>query len=189
MASGRNKRQATLDANTAAATANYNAAAQQQLKPTDIQNAADTNAMKVLNNTGDWANNSEVNWSGGNLAMLKNEQAMRNRGAYTFGANSADPNLLAALNSQEEANAGQSDALGFESAISNAKANAQNYALGSAGLTSGRVGSVLGPSASLASGMSQQATQFSMQPGIWSQVLLTAMANAKDAAKAASGAP
>lgn len=114
---------------------------------------------------------------------LKGEQAAQNRGSATFGAQNANSNLLAGLNSQEEANAGQMDAVGFQDAVSSRKSEARGEAATSAGLQGARLGTLGGQTSSYAT----NANQLAAQPGFWQRFLFQAMSNMQAAAGAGGG--
>jgi hypothetical protein len=152
----------------------YQDAARQQMAGTPLQAAGDRNALATLNYTGDYAGMPGVNWSAGQLGLYKQEAAKQNRGAYTFGKQYADPNLLAGLGAEEEGQAAQADQLGRERAVGEAKGNAQNYALQSGGLTAQRYGNVLGQSADYAANLGK----INSQPGFWSNLLMAGLGTA-----------
>lgn len=116
-------------------------------------------------------------------SKLKGEQAQQNRGTATFGANNADPNLLAGLNATEEANAGQMDSLAFQDAVSTRQNQARGEAATSAGLQGARLGTLGGQTNSMA----QQSNQLAAQPGVWNQILMEMIRNSKQAASAGAG--
>lgn len=156
--------------------------AQAQLQPSAGEKALSEDAMSVLNYKGDYAGLP-------GLIMptfynrLKGEQAQQNRGAATFGAQNADPNLLAGLNAQEEARAGEMDALAFQDAVS----TRQNQARGLAGQSAALQGARLGTLGNQTSSASTNAQQLAAQPGFWTRFLFQAMSNAQQAAAAGAG--
>lgn len=144
MASGQNRayeRERTLaDQQAATRTAVQN----QAMQETPTQAAINAQNLRIINHQGDWKDSKDVNWASGQVAALKNQRAEQNRGAYTMGAQYADPNLLAGMGAQEEARAAQDEALSSEAAINEAKARATGQGLQSVGLTNQRYGAVLG---------------------------------------------
>lgn len=178
MASGSNRRnQAAADA---AATNKQVVAA--QLQPSYGESALSNDAKSVLDYKGDNAGLPGLIMPTF-YSKLKGEQAQQNRGAATFGKQNADPNLLAGLNSQEEANAGQMDALAFQDAVGTRQNQAREEAAQSAGLQGARLGTLGGQTNSMA----QSSAQLASGPGFWSRLLFTAMNNAQQAAAAGSG--
>lgn len=189
MASGKNKRQAELDRQAAEAQKQAAAAQQQfnsilvkQQEPTESQKELDKQNLATLQYKGDYSGLPGTSWATGQLAMLKDEAARQNRGAYTMGAQYADPNLLAAQGEQEAARAAQQDQLGFESAVESRLAGARGEGMNLAGLTQSRLGTALGAAggmygtaAGMGLGYQQAANQFASQPGFWSQALLGAI--------------
>ena len=156
------------------------------MQATPGQQALDARTTRILNHEGDWGNSPDINWASGQVAALKNERAQRNRGAYTFGSQYADPNLLAALGTQEEAQAAQDEQLGRERAIAGAIDSASANALASGGLTAQRYGSVMGNAAQLAGNYNDAYTRLQSQPGFWSQALLGGLGAVGSVAGAAS---
>lgn len=189
MASGKNKRQAQLDQQAATSQQQFNTAAHEQLHAGPVEDELNKQNLAVLQYKGDYKDLPGTSWAAGQVAKLKGEQQAQNRGAYTFGSRYADPNLLSALGSQEEGKAAEMDQLGFESAVENRLSSARGEGMNLAGLRAGRIGSVLGPSAGMAQGYSQQATQFASQPGLWSQALLSAIGAGGQAGAAFLGRP
>ncbi len=152
------------------------------------QQALDARNLRILNHEGDWADSKDVNWASGQVAALKGERAQQNRGAYTMGANYANPGMLAAMGAQEEAQAAQADALGSERAIGQAIDGAGQSALASGGLTASRYGSVMNNAGNLASGYNQNYVSMQNQPGFWSQALLGVISGASGLATGGLGA-
>lgn len=175
MASGKNTRQKQLDQQAASSQQQFNSAANTQLQAGPVEDELNKQNLAVLQYKGDYKDLPGTSWASGQVAKLKDERATQNRGAYTFGSRYADPNLLAALGSQEEGRAAEADQLGFEGAVENRLAGARGEGANLSALRASRIGSVLGPSAGMAQGFSQQATQFASQPGFWSQALLGAI--------------
>lgn len=116
-------------------------------------------------------------------SKLKGEQAQQNRGAATFGAQNADPNLLAGLNAQEEGNAGQLDALAFQDAVSTRK----NQAMGESATAAGLQGSRLGTLGGQTNANAMQSNQLASQPGFWQRFLFQAMQNASNVQASGNG--
>lgn len=178
MASGSKRRQAEHD--QASATNRQVVAAQMQ--PSAGEKALSDDAMSVMNYKGDYAGLP-------GLIMptfynkLKGEQAQQNRGAATFGAQNADPNLLAGLNANEEANASQLDAVAFQDAVGSRKAEARQGAGQSAALQGARLGTLGGQTNSYA----QSTGQLAAQPGFWQQFLFQAMNNMQRTASMGMG--
>lgn len=144
MASGQNRayeEQRRLAAEQAAARTRVQ---NEALHETPYQAAVNAKNLRILNHTGDWKDSKDVNWASGQVAALKNQRAEQNRGAYTMGAQYADPNLLAGMGAQEEARAAQDEALSSEAAIDAAKRAASGESLQSAQITNQRYGAVLG---------------------------------------------
>lgn len=178
MASGNKRR----EAQSQQANAINNQVVQAQLQPSAGETALSNDASSVMNYKGDAAGTP-------GLVMptfyshLKNEQAQQNRGAATFGAQNADPNLLAGLNATEEGNASQMDALAFQDAVSTRQNQARGEAATSAGLQGGRLSSL----GSQTNAMAQQSNQLVNQPGFWQRFLFQAMSNAQAAAASGAG--
>lgn len=155
-----------------------------QLQPSYGETALGRDAQSVLDYKGDNAGLP-------GLIMptfyqkLKGEQAQQNRGAATFGAQNADPNLLAGLNATQEANAGQMDSLAFQDAVGSRQDQARQEAGQSAALQGGRLSSLGGQTSSYAT----NANEIASRPGFWQQFLFQAMSNAQRAASAGMGAP
>lgn len=170
MASGQKRRQAEHD--EAAATNKAVVAAQMQ--PSAGEKALSDDAMSVMNYKGDYAGLPGLIMPTF-YSKLKGEQAQQNRGAATFGAQNADPNLLAGLNSSTEANASQLDALGFQDAVSTRQGQARGEAATAAGLQGARLGTLGGQTNSYA----QSTGSIAAQPGFWQQFLFQAMNNAQ----------
>ncbi len=166
------------------ATATNQQVVNAQLQPSYGESALGKDAQSVMDYKGDYAGLP-------GLVMptfynkLKGEQAQQNRGAATFGAQNADPNLLAGLNATEEANAGQLDALAFQDAVS----TRQNQARGEAATSAGLQGSRLGTLGGQTNTMAMQSNQLASQPGFWQQFLFQAMNNATQVGAAAAGKP
>ncbi len=144
-----------------------NERANKQLQTTPEQGAVNTFVGGVLHNKGDYADNPNVNWNSGMSAYLKNESAKKNRGAYTMGAQYANPDLLAAEGKQEEAQAAQQDALALENTVGGARNQALGMGLQSAGLTADRIGSTINPAVSMANSFGGNAANLASQGGFW----------------------
>lgn len=155
-----------------------------QLQPSQGETDLGKSSHDVMNYKGDYAGLP-------GLAMptfysrLKGEQAQQNRGAATFGAQNADPNLLAGLNANEEANASQMDALAFQDAVGTRQNQARQDAATSAGLQGSRLGTL----GSQTAGTSANAQSLAAQPGFWTQFLFQTMQNASQIAAASAGKP
>lgn len=153
-----------------------------QMQPSEGESALNRDAMSVMNYQGDYAGLP-------GLVMptfynkLKGEQAQQNRGSATFGAQNADPNLLAGLNANQEANASQMDALAFQDSVS----TRQNQARGQAATAAGLQGARLGTLGNQTSQTSTNAQSLAAQPGFWQRFLFQAMSNAQSAAAAGGG--
>lgn len=144
-----------------------------QLQPSYGETALGKDAQSVLDYKGDYAGLPGLIMPTF-YSRLKGEQAQQNRGAATFGAQNADPNLLAGLNATEEANAGQMDSLAFQDAVSTRQNQARGEAATSAGLQGARLGTLGNQTNSAAINANNAANQ----PGIWSQLLMQFMQNA-----------
>lgn len=179
MASGANRRNKRAEETAATNRTVVNA----QLQPSTGEAALSKDASGVMNYQGDNAGLPGLVMPTF-YSRLKGEQAQQNRGAATFGAQNADPNLLAGLNATEEANAGQMDALAFQDAVTSRKAEARGEAATSAGLQGSRLGNLGGQTNSMA----QQSAQLASAPGFWTQFLFAAMNNMNRAATAGAGA-
>ncbi len=150
------------------------AAQNKQMEATPVQKAIDERSLRILNNTGDWKDSKDVNWSSGQVAKLKDERAQANRGAYTMGAQYADPNLLAGMGAQEEARAAEMEALSSEAAIADAQNSARGDALASGGLTAQRYGSVMDSAGANQRNASDNYIRIAQQPNPWVTGLLGA---------------
>lgn len=183
MASGKNRRtQEQKDLATQQQQA-FNTASTAQMQQTPEQAAVAKYNTDILNYKGDYAGLPNTGWASGMVSKAKSERANQNRGAYTFGAQYADPNLLSALGTQEESDSAQQEQLGFENAVQSTLAGAQGNALQSAALTANRNASVLGPTAQLAGQYNTNYLNLASQPGFWSQALLAGIAGAGNAIK------
>lgn len=180
MASGSKRRNEQAQQATATNQQVVNA----QLQPSYGETALNKDAQSVLDYKGDYAGLPGLVMPTF-YSKLKGEQAQQNRGAATFGANNADPNLLAGLNATEEANAGQMDALAFQDAVS----SRQNQARGEATTGAGLQGARLGTLGSQTNANAMQSNQLAAQPGFWQNFLFQAMHNASNIAAAAAGNP
>ncbi len=178
MASGANRRNQQAQQATATNQQVVNA----QLQPSTGEAALGNDASSVMNYKGDNAGLPGLVMPTF-YSKLKGEQAQQNRGAATFGAQNADPNLLAGLNATEEANAGQMDALAFQDAVS----TRENQARGEAATQAGLQGSRLGNLGNQTNSMAMQSNQLAAQPGFWQRFLFQTMSNANQAAQAAGG--
>ncbi len=172
MASGKNKAKAEQKALAQGQQEVVGKAQAAQMAPTAGQAALDARTERILNHKGDWGDSPDINWASGQVAALKQNRAAQNRGAYTFGAQYADPNLLSALGSQEEGMAAQDEQLGKERAIGGAIDSASQNALASGGLTASRYGSVMNSAGNLASHYNDGYLNMQNQPSFWSQALL-----------------
>jgi len=178
MASGQKRRQAEHDE----AAATNKQVVQAQLQPSQGETDLGRSAHDVLSYKGDNAGLPGLIMPTF-YSKLKGEQAQQNRGAATFGAQNADPNLLAGLNANLEGKAGEMDALGFQDAVQSTKGQARQDAATSAGLQGARLGTLGGQTNSYA----QSTGQLASQPGFWQQMLFTVMNNAQQAASAMAG--
>lgn len=180
MASGQNRREEQARQANATNQQVVNA----QLQPSAGETALGKDASSVMDYKGDYAGLPGLIMPTF-YSKLKSEQAQQNRGAATFGANNANPNLLAGLNAQEEGNASQMDALAFQDAVSTRENQARGEAATAAGLQGARLGTLGGQTNSMAQFTQQQ----NNQPGIWQRLLFQMLSNAQSAAKAgAAGA-
>lgn len=155
---------------------------QAQLQPSYGESALSRDAQSVLDYKGDYAGLPGLVMPTF-YSKLKGEQSQQNRGAATFGAQNADPNLLAGLNANEEANAGQMDALAFQDAVS----TRQNQARGEAATSAGLQGSRLGTLGNQTASTSTNAQSLAAQPGFWSNFLFTMMNNMQRSATMGAG--
>lgn len=177
MASGQQRRQKEAER----ASATNQQVVQAQLQPSYGETALGKDAQSVLDYKGDYAGLP-------GLIMptfyqkLKGEQAQQNRGAATFGAQNADPNLLAGLNATEEANAGQMDSLAFQDAVGTRQNQAREEAGQSAALQGGRLSSLGGQTSSYAT----NANNLAAQPGVWQRLLFQMIQNSKEATQTAA---
>lgn len=141
-----------------------------QLQPSYGETALSKDAQSVLDYKGDYAGLPGLVMPTF-YSKLKSEQAQQNRGAATFGAQNADPNLLAGLNATEEGNASQLDALAFQDAVSTRQNQARGEAATSAGLQGARLGTLGGQTNSAANAANSAVNQ----PGFWSNFLFSFM--------------
>jgi len=148
---------------------------QAQLQPSQGETDLGNRAHEALSYKGDYAGLPGLVMPTF-YSKLKGEQAQQNRGAQTFGGQNANANLLAGLNAQQENQASQLDALGFQDAVSSRLGEARQDATTSAGLQGARLGNLGGQTAST----SAHAQQLASQPGFWQNFLFQAMSNAKD---------
>ena len=155
---------------------------QQQLQPSAGETALEKNATDVLNYKGP-AEGTPGLIMPTFYSRLKSEQAQQNRGAQTFGAQMADPNLLAGLGAQQENQASQLDALAFQDAVSSRRAEALGSAGQSAALRNARLGGLGAQSSNAAQFYAHEANQ----PGFWTNFLFAAMNNAARVAAAGAG--
>lgn len=169
MASGSQRR----DQNAAQANANNQWAVNAQMQPSQGESDLSNDAHSVMSYTGDYAGLPGLVMPTF-YSKLKGEQAQQNRGAATFGARNADPNLLAGLNANEEANAGQLDALAFQDAVS----TRQNQARGEAGQAAALQGARLGTLGGQTNSAMQNANAAANAPGFWQNFLFTVLNNA-----------
>lgn len=175
MASGSKRREAQAQQ----ANATNQKVVDAQLQPSYGETALSKDAQSVLDYKGDYAGLPGLVMPTF-YSKLKSEQAQQNRGAATFGAQNADPNLLAGLNATEEGNAGQLDALAFQDAVSTRQNQARGEAATSAGLQGARLGTLGGQTSTTAN----QANNAVNAPGFWQRLLFQAMSNANQAAQA-----
>jgi len=180
MASGSKRREQQAQQ----ATATNQQVVQAQLQPSYGESALSKDAQSVLDYKGDYAGLPGLVMPTF-FSKLKNEQAQQNRGAATFGAQNADPNLLAGLNATQENNAGQMDEMAYQDAI----ANRQNQARGEAATSAGLQGARLGTLGSQTNANAMQSNQLASQPGFWQRFLFQAMNNAASVGAAAAGNP
>jgi len=178
MASGNERREQQAQQ----ANATNQQVVQAQLQPSYGESALSKDAQSVLDYKGDYAGLPGLVMPTF-YSKLKSEQAQQNRGAATFGAQNADPNLLAGLNATEENNAGQMDEIAFQDAV----ANRQNQARGEAATTAGIQGARLGNLGGQTNAMAMQSNQLVNQPGFWQKFLFQAMNNATQIGAAAAG--
>lgn len=178
MASGQNRR----NAEAASASATNKKVVDAQMTPSAGETALSNDASSVMNYKGDYAGLP-------GLIMptfynkLKSEQAQQNRGAATFGAQNANSELLAGLNSQEESNASQLDATAFQDAVGTRQNQARQEAGQSAALQGARLGTLGGQTSSYAT----NANQLASSPGFFQRLLFQWMQNAQSAGAAAGG--
>lgn len=178
MASGSKRREQQAQQ----ATATNNQVVQAQLQPSQGETDLANDAHSVMDYKGDYAGLPGLVMPTF-YSKLKGEQAQQNRGAATFGAQNADPNLLAGLNANEEANAGQLDALAFQDAVSTRK----NQAMGESATAAGLQGSRLGTLGAQTNANAMQSNQLASQPGFWQKFLFQMIQNSKQAATAGEG--
>lgn len=138
MASGQKKRQAERDSQNAGVAE----AAAAQVKPSALQTQRQGIYSDILTN-GPQSKYAQPNVS--QLALYKRNNQERDRaGAYGFGARYADPNLLAALGSQEEGKAAESDAINSEAMYENRFNQALSGSRDDDALMAQKYGSVIG---------------------------------------------
>jgi hypothetical protein len=138
MASGQKKRQAERDAQNASVAT----AAAKQVEPSALQKQREGIYGDILTN-GPQSKYAQPNVS--QLALYKRNRNERDRaGAYGFGARYADPNLLAAMGSQEEARAAESDAVNAEAMYQQRFNDALGGSLNEDQLMAQKYGSVIG---------------------------------------------
>lgn len=159
-----------------------NQVVQAQLQPSQGESDLSKDAHSVMDYKGDYAGLPGLVMPTF-YSKLKGEQAQQNRGAATFGAQNADPNLLAGLNANEEANAGQLDALAFQDAVGTRKNEAMGESATAAGLQSSRLGNL----GQQTNANAMQSNQLAAQPGFWSNFLMQYLKNAQSGAQAAAG--
>jgi hypothetical protein len=158
MASGQKKRQAERDSQNAAVAQ----AATKQMEPSALQKQREGIYSDILTN-GPQSKFAQPNVS--QLALYKRNQSERDRaGAYGFGARYADPNLLAAMGSQEEARAAESDAVNAEGMYQQRFNDALGGSLNEDQLMAQKYGSVMG--------MGRNETR---EQSPWSTALMTGM--------------